>query len=182
WLSRWHVSLLDVAAGTGDVAAALSRWAARRGMSLQVTLVDNHPQVLGLARQRMSTLPGCRVVEGDACRLPFQDGEFDLAVCNLALHHFEPEAAVGVLRELDRVSRLGWVVTDLERHPAAFAAAQVLARAVWRNPITRHDGPLSVRRAYRAAEIRAMIDGHGLTAEVHRHFPFRWAAVCRRSL
>ena len=180
WLDRWHVSLLDVAAGTGDVAMALSRWAGRRGLSLQMTLVDNHPQVLGLARQRTSAWPACRVVEGDACCLPFADGEFDLVVCNLALHHFEPEAAVAALREMDRVSRLGWVVTDLERHPLAHAAAQVLARSVWRNPITRHDGPLSVRRSYRAAEVREMLWRAGLGARVYRHFPFRWAAVCRR--
>lgn len=182
WLGRWHVSLLDVAAGTGDVAAALSHWAARRGMSLQMTLVENHPQVLGLARHRMSAHPACRVVEADACRLPFADGEFDLAVCNLALHHFEPEPAARVLAEIDRVSRLGWVVTDLERHPVAYAAARVLARTVWRNPITRHDGPLSVRRAYRADEVRDLLWRRGLEARVYRHFPYRWAAVCSRRL
>lgn len=182
WLRRWHVSLLDVAAGNGDVAAALHDWAGRRGLSLQVTLMDNHPQVLGLARQRTSSLPAFTVVDGDARRLPFADGEFDVAVCNLALHHFEPEAAAAVLREINRVSRLGWVVTDLERHPLAHAAAQVMARSVWRNPITRHDGPLSVRRAYRADEVREMLWQDGLTARVYRHFPFRWAAVCCRRL
>jgi ubiquinone/menaquinone biosynthesis C-methylase UbiE len=182
WLGRWQVSLLDVAAGPGDVSLALARWARRRGCSLQVTLLDNHPQVLALARERAGGLPACTVVAGDAARLPFADGAFDVAVCNLALHHFAPDAAAQVLQELDRVSRLGWVVADLERHPLAHAAARVLSAAAWQSPITRHDGPLSVRRAYRRSEVQALVRDAGLEATVHRHFPFRWAAVCRRGL
>jgi ubiquinone/menaquinone biosynthesis C-methylase UbiE len=182
WMGRWHLSLLDVAGGTGDVALALTRWASRRGASLQVTLVDNHPQVVAIARERAVWAPVARVVLGDARRLPFDDGAFDVAICNLALHHFDPPEAAGVLREMDRVSRLGWVVCDLERHPLAHASAQVLAAAVWRNPITRHDGPASVRRAYRVAEVAELARAAGVSATVHRHFPFRWAAVCRRGL
>jgi len=182
WLHRWHMSLLDVAAGTGEVACDLARWARGRGASLAVTLVDSHPQVVQVARQRAATQPTARVVQGDALSLPFADGEFDVAVCNLALHHFEPAQAVQVMREMDRVSRLGWVVSDLERHPLAYASARVLAAAVWRSPITRHDGPLSVQRAYRAPEVEALIGPAGLGARVYRHFPFRWAAVCRRAL
>jgi len=53
-----------------------------------------------------------------------------------------------------------------------------MARSVWRNPITRHDGPLSVRRSYRAPEVKEMLWQAGLHARVQRHFPFRWAAVC----
>lgn len=177
--SRWNLTLLDVAGGTGDVAAALSGWAKRRGTDLQATVLDIHPQVLEIACNR----PGAAytVAEGDARRLPFGDGTFDVAVCNLALHHFEPAEAVAVLGELDRVTRLGWVVTDLDRHPLAYAGARLLAAAVWRSPITRHDGPLSVRRSYRPGEVADLLRQAGVEgALVVRHVPFRWAAVCRK--
>lgn len=176
WLHRWDLSLLDVAGGTGDVAVALQRWGRRNGANIAATVVDNHPQVLDIARGRS----GLQVVDGDARQLPFADEQFDVAVCNLALHHFEPADAARVLREMDRVTRLGWVVCDLERHALAYASARLLALVLWRNPITRHDGPLSVRRSYRPAEVADLIRSNGLTARIHRHLPFRWAAVCRR--
>ncbi|HLN62757.1 MAG TPA: methyltransferase domain-containing protein [Symbiobacteriaceae bacterium] len=177
--ARWNLTLVDVAGGTGDVAAALAGWARRRGTDLQATVLENHPQVLELACNR----PGAAytVTEGDARCLPFGDGTFDVAVCNLALHHFEPDEATAVLRELHRVSRLGWVVTDLDRHPLAYAGARLLAAAVWRSPITRHDGPLSVRRSYRPREVAALLRQAGVAgAAVVRHVPFRWAAVCHK--
>lgn len=181
-LARWlppggKVSMLDVAAGTAEVSCALIAWAGRRGAHLAATALDNHPQVLAIARERAATEPRLRVMAGDGRRLPFGDGAFDLAVCNLALHHFVDEEAVAVLRELERVSRLGWVVSDLERHPLAYAGARLLSAVVWRNPITRHDGPLSVRRAYTAAEARRLVAAAGVQATVHRHFPFRLAVV-----
>jgi ubiquinone/menaquinone biosynthesis C-methylase UbiE len=175
------MTLVDVAGGTGDVAVALTRWAAGRGVSLAVTVVDIHPQVVAIARERAAFSPLARVLQGDARRLPFEDGAFDLAICNLALHHFDPPEARAVLREMDRVSRLGWIAADLERHPLAHASARVMARTVWRNPITRHDGPASVRRSYRADEAADLVQTAGLAAVIHRHFPFRWAAVCRRA-
>jgi len=179
WLRRRRqLTLLDVAGGAGDVAAALQAWAGHRhNAQLTPTLVDNHPQVLSLARGRLGDQ---NVVDGDARRLPFRRGAFDVAICNLALHHFSEAEAALVLRELDRVARLGWVVSDLERHPLAYAAARMLAATLWRNPITRHDGPLSVRRAYQVDELQALVARAGVEAQVVRHFPFRLAIVCRR--
>lgn len=180
WLGRGPLTLLDVAAGTGDVALELRRWASTAGTELRVCLLENHPQVLAIARERTGPVPGMAVVAGDACHLPFATGEFDLAICNLALHHFSESEAIVLLRELERVSRLGWVVADLERHPLAYLSARLLATAVWRNPITRHDGPLSVRRAYHARELRRLADAAEVPAYLHRHFPFRLALVRRR--
>lgn len=180
WLFRRSLTLLDVAAGTGDVACALVDWAGQQGAALRATVLDNHPQVLTIARERTAGISGVAVVQGDARRLPFPDGQFDLAICNLALHHFAEEEAALVLREMDRVSRLGWIVTDLERHPMAYAVAMVLAVTVWRSPITRHDGPLSVRRAFREPEARQLVSRAGVRARVARHFPFRLAIISHR--
>lgn len=180
WLRRRReLTLLDVACGTGDVALALHGWAQRQGAAIRAALVDNHPQVLTIAAERIGRVPSMVVTQGDARKLPFGDRQFDVAICNLALHHFAETDAVAVLRELNRVTRFGWVVSDLERHPLAYAAARVLAAAVWRNPITQHDGPLSVRRAFSAGEVRGLVRQAGLQARVHRHFPFRLAIVGR---
>jgi len=87
-------------------------------------------------------------VRGDGVSLPFEDASFDVAMCNLTLHHCDPAEAVALLRELRRVARLSPVVTDLRRSRVGWAGAVLLVSIFTRNRMTRHDAPLSVLRAY----------------------------------
>ena len=148
--------LLDVGCGSADVPRALVARARSRKRRLDVVALDASETVLAIARERSAAEPSLRFVLGDAERLPFPDASFDVATCNLALHHFEPEAAVTVLRELRRVARVTPIVCDLERSRIAYAAAALFARLIARNRLTKHDAPLSVQRAYTAREAEAL--------------------------
>ena len=139
-------SVLDVGSGSGDVARALSR------LGLQVTCLDASAAVLEVARRRSAGWASLDFVCGDGTALPFPDRSFDVVMCNLALHHFDPEPAVQLLRELRRVARLRPVLTDLRRSRLAWAGAWLFSRLVSRNRLTRHDAPLSALRAYTPAE------------------------------
>jgi hypothetical protein len=111
----------------------------------------------------------------DALALPYAAGSFDLALCTLALHHFAPDAATLLLRSLARVGRRV-LVYDVVRSPLAYAGVVALTRLARMDPMTCHDGPVSVRRAYSAAEARALAAEAGLRhAQVRVGFPFRLA-------
>ncbi len=58
---------------------------------------------------------------------------------------------------MGRVARLGIIVNDLSRSRLAWVGAWVMAHTLTRNRFTRHDAPLSVRRAYLPAEAWALI-------------------------
>jgi ubiquinone/menaquinone biosynthesis C-methylase UbiE len=163
--------VLDVGSGLGDVPLALVRDGARRGVQLQVTCVDQSEQMLALARRATGADPALRFVRADGEALPFADGEFDVVTCTLALHHFDPGAARALLRELRRVARLSPVVCDLRRSPVAFAATWLWSRTS-RNRLTRHDAPLSVRRAYTPREALALAREAGWCAPRVRREPF----------
>lgn len=176
--------VLDVATGSADIPLALAAWASGEGREVQVLATDLHAVTLEAARRATAHEPAVAVAEADALALPFDDGAFDFALCSTALHHFDERAdAVRVLREMDRVARHGVVVNDLARSRLALAGARLLAATVWRrHPVTRHDGPLSVRRAFTAAELRELAGEAGLTtARVHAHLPFRVALVVDRT-
>ena len=177
---RAEYSILDVATGSADIPVALVGWARAAGVRLRIVATDLHPATLAEARRRTAGTPEIEVQAADALRLPFDDGAFDVTLLSTALHHFDDRGdAVTVLREMARVSRIGIIVNDLSRSVPALIGARLLAATVWRrHPITRHDGPLSVRRAYSAAELRVMADAAGLPgARVHRHVPFRLVLV-----
>ena len=164
-------SVLDVGSGAGDVALALVRDGARRGVQVHVTCLDQSEQMLAIARRSTRADPALSFVRADGGALPYADGAFDVVTCTLALHHFDPDAARALLRELRRVARLSPVVCDLRRSPVAFAATWLWSRTS-RNRLTRHDAPLSVRRAYTAGEARELACDAGWHAPRVRHEPF----------
>ncbi|HEU0053526.1 MAG TPA: methyltransferase domain-containing protein [Longimicrobium sp.] len=175
--------ILDVATGAADIPLVVAKWARSRGLATEIVATDNHPTTLDLAREAVRGAPSIVVETADALRLPYPDASFDVALCSTALHHFDDEdEAVAVLRELDRVSRIGFIVNDLSRSRPALLGAHLLAATVWRrHRLTRHDGPLSVRRALTAPEMRRLAERAGLRgAKVQSHFPFRLALVVEK--
>src|SRR5690606_5682340 len=102
---------------------------------------------------------------------------FHVAMCNTALHHFAPDAATQLLRELGRVASHAAVVSDLERGRAALVGVSLLANTLWRrHPVTRHDSVVSIRAAYTAEEAAELARGAGLReVRMSRHPFFRFA-------
>jgi ubiquinone/menaquinone biosynthesis C-methylase UbiE len=164
--------LLDVGCGSGDIARALLARARAHRRPLDIVGLDASETVLAIARARSAAEPSLRFVRGDARSLPFDDGAFDVATCNLALHHFEPDAAVAVLAELRRVARARPIVCDLERSRIAYTAATLFARFIARNRLTKNDAPLSVKRAYTVREVERLARAAGWRRPVVRRVPF----------
>ncbi len=165
-------TLLDVGTGSADIPHRIARRADRRGADLTITCLDHSAQMLEIARKRTRSHPRLRFVLGDGAVLPFADGSFDIAMCNLALHHFEPEGASSVLRELRRVSRRSPLVCDLYRSLPSLAGAFTFSRIISRNRLTRNDAPLSVRRSYTPREAYALALEAGWERPRVRTHPF----------
>jgi SAM-dependent methyltransferase len=129
--------------------------------------VDARPEVLEAARRIdpvFDRAPWLELGVADGRALPFEAGAFDIAHSSLVIHHLEPGEAVDFLAEMRRVSRRGVVVNDLLRGRGFWAAAWAGSRVLSRNRLTRHDAPLSVRRAYSLRELRDLIAAAGLRA------------------
>jgi len=104
--------VLDVACGPGIVACA----AALRGG--HVTGIDITPAMLDQARERQRALKldNLEWRLGDASRLPFADGSFDVVLTRYSFHHMtDPGAA---LREMKRVCRKGGRVVVIDATPS----------------------------------------------------------------
>jgi len=165
WPDGTSLAVLDVGTGGADIPVSLLADAARRGRSLRVEAIDSRPEVIEaarLARPALDGVAGLSLRVADGLALPYPDGAFDVAHCSMVVHHLEPAEAVALLREMARVSRLGVVVNDLVRGRLFWAGAWVMSHAATRNRLTRNDAPLSVRRAFSRAELRALAAEAGL--------------------
>jgi ubiquinone/menaquinone biosynthesis C-methylase UbiE len=163
---RDELTLLDVGTGGADIPLALLDLASAAGRRLTIVAIDSRPEVLSaavLAWPAVATTAGLELHVGDGRSLPYPDRSFDVVHASLVVHHLGVEDAAGLLREMARVSRLGVVINDLERSWRGWVGAWLLGHLLTRNRYTRHDAPLSVRRAYRADEMATMLRDAGLT-------------------
>jgi ubiquinone/menaquinone biosynthesis C-methylase UbiE len=162
-------SILDVGTGAVDIPLALLAAGRRRGQRRQVTAVDSRAEVIAAAtamEPRLTADPALVLAVADGRALPFEDGAFDLGHVSLVIHHLEPPDAVACLRELARVARAGVVVNDLVRSRRTLAGTWLASRLFTMNRYSRHDAPLSARRAYSRAELHALLGAAGLRVVV----------------
>ncbi|MDQ3127514.1 MAG: methyltransferase domain-containing protein [Chloroflexota bacterium] len=158
-------TILDVGTGGADIPIALLVAAAHEGRRLAVTATDSRPEVLAaarVARPAIDRIAGLALEIADGRGLPYPDAAFDVAHASLVIHHLEPDEVVAFLRELRRVARTGIVVNDLVRGRLAWLGTWLVVRTLATGRYTRHDGPLSVRRAYGRAELLELLGVAGL--------------------
>lgn len=168
--------VLDVGTGSADLPVALAEYATRHGRPLEITALDLHHGAVLAASERTAHLAAISILRSDGLRLPFRSGAFDLAIASMTLHHLDGPDPVRLLRELGRVARGGCVmVGELERSVPHYLGARLLAATLWRsNPVTRHDGPVSVLRAFTPRELGRLALRGGLSRpRVYRHFFYR---------
>ena len=106
--------VLDVCAGTGDVAIAF----AEHAEPSEIVCVDLSREMLeiGVEKARRRKIEGVvRFVEGDALRLPFGDGRFDAVSIAFGLRNL-PDYAAGIA-EMKRVLAPGGRLLVLEFAP-----------------------------------------------------------------
>jgi ubiquinone/menaquinone biosynthesis C-methylase UbiE len=166
--SGTNVLVLDVAAGACDISEFL---AART--PCRFVVLDRNSQGLKRARRSMP-------VVADALELPFPDSAFDIVTASLFFHHLTTEQCARVLAGMWRVAKRMVLVNDLHRHRAAYWSIRVLTALFSKSTMVRHDGPLSVRRAFRPDELLAIAQEAGVPARVFRSFPYRLVLVAEK--
>jgi ubiquinone/menaquinone biosynthesis C-methylase UbiE len=163
-----HFTVLEVAAGFGEVPKVAAQHLARKGITIEVTLLD---------RLQSHLLPENHSLVADALALPFSAGAFDLVSSSLFIHHLEPAELARFAREALRVSRCAVLINDLIRHPLHLALVYA-GFPLMRSRISRLDGVASVRRAYVPEELRRIVSSDRATRiEISRRYLFRMGVI-----
>jgi SAM-dependent methyltransferase len=179
-LGRTRISILDVGAGSGDVAWRLVHRLREAGLAARVVATDlqwRHLAVGRLTGAAFATFP----VAGDALRLPFRDGAFDFVVSTLFWHHFSPAQNRQLLDESRRVARLGFAMLDVRRHRLAELFVALAGRIIFRTRVSVEDGVASVRQGYTPGEALAVAREVEPASLARRIFPFRFLVAGGRA-
>jgi ubiquinone/menaquinone biosynthesis C-methylase UbiE len=116
-------SVLDVGCGTGTQLALY------RDHGCHISGIDPSPAMLRVASERLGAGADLRL--GDATRMPFSDGSFDLALTTLVLHEMRPAVRAATVREVKRVLKPEgrYLVIDFHAGPPRRSLKGLASRA-----------------------------------------------------
>jgi SAM-dependent methyltransferase len=168
-------TLVDVGSGQGDMLRAIWRWAKRRGLQPRLTGVDLSPWSATAAEGATDPAWGIRYVTGDVFAYAPPE-PIDFVVSSLVAHHMPDDVLVRFIDWMEASTRRGWFINDLHRHPIAYYGFWLISRAALMHPMVRHDGLVSVTRAFTKADwerLLALSEAPREAVEIAWRFPFR---------
>ncbi len=181
FLRRWirpndKLRVLDLATGSGDIPRLVVKFARKRGAIVQVEAVDFQTSTVEIARQLSAGFPEISYHEAGIHHFG-EGGAYDIVLFSLALHHFEAEEAVQLLRRCRKLSRGRVLVADLRRGWFAKVGVDLVTATIFREAMTRNDARVSVERAFSFRELHELARAADWKNFGHRRFPFARQAI-----
>ena len=148
-------TLLDIGFGGGDIARALTRWAAQDRLTLHTVAID--PDERALRHVRRLPAAGVRFEQASSADLVARGDRYDLVISNHLLHHLEPDGLAALLADSQLLARRLVVHNDLSRGRAGYGLYAAATVPFARGSFIHQDGLLSIRRSYRRPELQAVV-------------------------
>lgn len=166
-------TLLDVGFGEGDMLRAIHRWASAKGFRPRLIGVDLNPRSAPAARAATDPALGIDFRTGDVFDFAAEE-PVDFIVSSLVTHHLSDVQVGRFLMWMEARASRGWFVNDLRRNWFAFYGFSALAWLFRWHRFVRHDGPVSIARAFIPDDWERALATVGNTgAVVRKVFPFR---------
>lgn len=174
-------TLVDIGTGSGHILLQIAEWAADHQRDINMLGLDLAARHLDIARKTATSASKVSFLQADALQLPIKDQSVDYFISSLFLHHLSPAQIVTLLGQAFTKVRKALIFSDLQRGWLPYIAFKCLQPIFARSYLTRHDGAVSVRRAYTPDEFLAFAHQAGLShARVFRHFPWRMTLVVEK--
>lgn len=171
------ISIYDIGSGGGDMMRRLKK---RFRHSVDLVGIDINPWSKKYAEEITRPENGIRFETADIFSLrPGRPPDF--IISSLFTHHLDDRALVRFIGWMDRHARQGWFINDLHRHPLPYYFIKAVMLLPF-NRMVRHDAPVSVARAFTAADWRRLLEQAGIEpgrVDIKWFFPFRYGVACR---
>ena len=166
WLRQFRgtttpLHILDIGSGGGDMLRRIEHWASRNRVPVTLTGIDLNPHSTRAAQEVTPASSRIRFLTGDAFTTPYETPPTHI-VSSLLTHHLTEPEIVQLLVWMEATATQGWFINDLHRDPMPYHLYRALAKLLRFHPFVQHDGPISIRRAFRAGDWQRMLRAAGL--------------------
>lgn len=168
----------DIGTGTANLPAVLARWSSKNHVKLRIVGLDLSARHLALAHGTLTPEQRADLIQADALHIPLKRNSVDYFISCLFLHHLSPENIIVFLSRIFSLARRGIIISDIVRGRLPLIAFKIGQPIFARSRLTRHDGVVSIQRAYTPNELQQLAQAAGLTnARVYSHWPWRMTLV-----
>jgi len=169
--------ILDVGCGYGDGLRRIERWAHARNLTVELTGLDINADAVAIAAEITPSTSFIRWVAGDVFAFVPQN-PIHLVISSQFAHHLSEPQIVGFLQWMERHAVLGWFINDLSRAAVPCHFIRVFARLAGLHPFVQHDAPVSIARAFVAADWQRLCAAADLTEGDVSIQQFKPARLC----
>jgi len=170
--------LVDLGCGSGDVLKHTARWARARGYKIKLTGVDKNPDAIRFLKEHCKDYPEIGGVVSDYRDFLKADSNIDIVHSSLFCHHLNDKELAEMLSYLKKYTRTGFVINDLHRHWLSYYGVYLITHLLNGSKLSKNDGPISVLRAFKAKELRSLLQMAGIeNYSINWKWAFRYLVV-----
>ena len=146
-------SIVDFGCGDGAMLRKIADYARKMKLDFQLLGLDLNEISIALAKSKSVDYPEIEYLQKDILELN-QDGfGCDVFTSTLTMHHFTDVEIEAFLKQFLSISKLGVVINDLQRSRIAYVLFKVFSTVFMKTHIARHDGLISIKRAFTKNEL-----------------------------
>lgn len=173
-----EIHVVDVGCGSGDMLKLMRKLLERRKINATLTGIDANPNVITYAAAHTPAVCRIHYEVIDIFSDEFKIRRFDVVTGTLFFHHFTSPQLVAFFKRLKGQVTTGLIINDIHRHWFAYYAIKWLTKFFSRSPMVRHDGPLSVLRAFKRNDIVEILEKAGIqNYRIKWCWAFRWQVI-----
>ena len=173
-----EITFIDLGCGDGAMLRLLADMGRKAGRSFKFIGLDANAYTIVHARSRSKEYPEVRFQQMDVLSSKMDGLSYDIALATLFMHHFKDEQIEEMLRIIATKARIGMVINDLQRSKAAYYLFKLYGSFI-RNHMIRHDGEISVLRAFKRVDLEQISMKLGLKSEIRSKWAFRYQWIIR---
>ncbi len=174
-------SILDVATGSSDIPRQLIEWGRKEKLDVSITALDKNLQMIKISQEFSKLYPEISFEVRDFFKNSYSENAFDFCISSLFLHHLSDERVKPFLKEMFRLCRHGVIINDLVRGIVPYVFFKLIGPLLRLHPMTRHDGAVSIQRAFTLKEIKLIAQEAGFHSfSVRKQFPYRMSLVLHK--
>lgn len=173
------LTIVDMGCGNGDLLRHIAEYGQKAGHDYRLIGLDANAHTIAYARKLSVKYKELSFLQLDIFSEEFQKLDYDLVLATLFLHHFSEEEIVTLLQSVMKKASVGIVVNDLHRNALAYSLFQLLGLFI-RNPMTREDGLISIRKAFKKEDLENMAKKINAKSTIQWKWAFRYQWIIKK--
>lgn len=170
-------SILDVGCGSGQFTISL----AEHYPQAKIEGIDTSKEAIEIAQENLKNAHNTTSqVNFSLSTLQAISLQYDVVTATLLTHHLSDLELISFLREACQTAKRAVILNDLHRHFLASFSFGLIAPILFPNRLIKHDGALSIRRAFTRQDWWNYLEAAGIDKKrcsITWHWAFRWIVM-----